>query len=63
MAEGAGLLLLEDLETAKARGATIIAELVGYGASADAWHMTARRTKAARGHGHGHDQRHQGTRA
>ncbi len=41
MAEGAGLLLLEDLETAKARGATIIAELVGYGASADAWHMTA----------------------
>ena len=39
MAEGAGLLLLEDLETAKARGATIIAELVGYGA--DAWHMTA----------------------
>lgn len=39
--EGAGLLLLEDLETAKARGAEIIAELVGYGASADAWHMTA----------------------
>lgn len=39
--EGAGLLLLEDLDAAKERGANIYAEVVGYGASADAYHMTA----------------------
>lgn len=39
--EGAGMLLLETLESALARGATIFAEVVGYGASADAFHMTA----------------------
>jgi 3-oxoacyl-[acyl-carrier-protein] synthase II len=40
MGEGAGMLLLEDLDFARARGATILAEMVGYGSTADAYHVT-----------------------
>jgi 3-oxoacyl-[acyl-carrier-protein] synthase II len=41
LAEGSGILILEELESAKRRGATIICEVLGFGMSGDAYHITA----------------------
>jgi 3-oxoacyl-[acyl-carrier-protein] synthase II len=46
MGEGAGIVILEDLESAKQRGASIYAELVGYGLTSDAYHLTGQPEEA-----------------
>ena len=58
IAGGAGVVVLEALDHAKARGARIYAELVGYGANSDGFDMVAPSGEGARAlHAHGHARR------